>query len=194
MLPCLSSAYLPSKKYIRSLFRGIKSAIEASTTMNEEPCYHDQLMELLVQYITHNNSVDDEDPAFVTYRTDRDNQVNLSIFRSHYQVGTRIWSAGIFLSELFIKISKSFQQKVLCELGSGVGVSPLVYLAGCDPSYYPKRVYVTDYPTNVLELLRQNISNNSRNYSGTHSFTHSHLLSHLLTHSLTHSLIKKKSK
>jgi len=148
--------------------------------MSEEQYYHDQLMELLVHYITHNNNVEDEDAAFVTYRTERGNQVNLGIYRSHNQVGTRIWSAGIFLSELFIKLSKYFHQKVLCELGSGVGVSPSIYLAGCNPILYPKKIYVTDYPTDVLELLKQNISNNKKNYNGNHSF------SYTVMHSLIH--------
>lgn len=148
--------------------------------MSEEQYYHDQLMELLVHYITHNNNVEDEDAAFVTYRTERGNQVNLGIYRSHNQVGTRIWSAGIFLSELFIKLSKYFHQKVLCELGSGVGVSPSIYLAGCNPMLYPKKFYVTDYPTDVLELLKQNISNNKKNYNGNHSF------SYTVIHSLIH--------
>ena len=149
-------------------------------------------MELLVQHITHVSDVEEEDAGFVTYRTERGNQVSLSIYRSHNQV--RIWSTGIFLSELFIKIFSCFNQKVLCELGSGVGVS-LIYLAGCNPSHYPKTMYLTDYPTDVLELLKQNINNNKMNYNGNtyslvyllpHSFTY--LLVHSFTYSLTQSL------
>ena len=187
LMPCLTNPRLPSKKYIRSLFRGIKSAIETEISIDQEPCYHDQLMELLVQHITQVSDVEEEDAGFVTYRTERGNQVNLSIYRSHNQVGTRIWSAGIFLSELFIKISSCFHQKVLCELGSGVGVS-LIYLAGCNPSHYPKTMYLTDYPTDVLELLKQNINNNKMNYNG-NTYCLAYLLPCLLTALLTYCLV-----
>lgn len=100
-------------------------------------------------------------------------KIPLLIFKSHNQVGTKVWGAGLFLGELFQYMSienneekeeinnnnnnkkNIFYNKKLLELGSGVGITG--YLLGKSlPNDNKNLIILSDVFDDVMKLLNYN--------------------------------------
>ncbi|KAF1318575.1 putative methyltransferase, partial [Globisporangium splendens] len=75
-------------------------------------------------------------------------------------VGLKLWEAGWFLAEYIITHPAVFTDKVVLELGAGVGFTGLV-LAEITK---PKRVLLSDYAPNVMQNLRYNVEVNASRF------------------------------
>jgi predicted nicotinamide N-methyase len=107
----------------------------------------------------------DQDEGFVIYDLRQKScrwSVICKILRSHSQVGCRIWEAGVYLGELGVELSVGthhdhqsyFENKVVLELGAGVGQTGILIASSCRP---PKSVILTDSPPDVMENLEYNV-------------------------------------
>lgn len=164
--------YPPSKKWLRSVLKDFENAI---IERNEE--ISDSLAELIIYNFSRED--DDDDPSYVTF-VGRNSEVNILTYRSHNDVGTRIWEAGLFLAEfcshiltnnifndkhvlgkilvhysIFLSTSTNLDKHI--ELGAGVGVTGLIlsklFSVSC-------KFTMTDNARDVLCLLEDNIKRN----------------------------------
>ncbi|EFO63106.1 Rossmann-fold protein [Giardia lamblia P15] len=66
-------------------------------------------------------------------------------------VGCGVWDAAVIMSRYFVRNPEPLSDKVILELGSGVGLTGLV------AARYAKKIYLTDYSTSILENLEYNL-------------------------------------
>lgn len=98
-------------------------------------CFHPSLPKIRVREI----ALDWNQDAFQTKAADD-------------TTGVTVWSASIILSRWIMDLSRTFDNKTVCELGSGCGLSGIAaYLFT-----QAKRVVLTDLFDNTLENLRYN--------------------------------------
>ena len=105
-------------------------------------------------------------------------RIPICVKKTFNQVGTKVWGAGLFLAELFqymsrepypdqvqesnvnnqqIGISSLWKDKVILELGAGVGITGILIGRGLPSLYQPKSVIMTDCFEEVMNILRHNI-------------------------------------
>ena len=88
----------------------------------------------------------------------------LRVVRSHNQVGTRVWGAGVYLGELFQRWVRHypmlFQQQIVVELGAGVGITGLMLSKLVPSPLQPKRIIMTDFHPDVVSVMQHNVGIN----------------------------------
>ena len=134
-------------------FRSRQSHVGAgSTTLDEnvpnptDSCYVSFVVttDFCNTNIECTNDDDDDDEA---------NIVGIKIYPHHNDVGVqKVWEAGATLSEFLIANRHYVQNKSVCELGAGVGLTGLVIAGVCQT----KQVHMTDYTNATLENLEHN--------------------------------------
>jgi hypothetical protein len=88
-------------------------------------------------------------------------RVPILVKKSFHQVGTKVWGAGLFLAELFQYVSINddlFRDKILFELGAGVGITGLLMSKGLPKHAQPRRIVMTDCFEEVLNMMKFNVS------------------------------------
>lgn len=122
-----------------------------------EELFDDSLME----YIVHSKScsIDTDDIGYISfYNNNFSHFVPLRIMRSHNQVGTKAWGAGIYLGELFsCRSFKLFANRTIIELGAGVGITSILIASIEQFVNRPKKLILTDFHSDVVLNLQHNI-------------------------------------
>lgn len=67
--------------------------------------------------------------------------------------GLKLWEAGIVLARYMIHNNKMFKNKVILELGSGVGIAGIAAKTWTEC----KEIYMTDYHPKVVETINRNL-------------------------------------
>jgi hypothetical protein len=172
----------PTIRYMRKLLQKYTRLIEQSSFQQIE---NDDLVEIVMEYqcksIHNNHSVikkgmrDDNIPdptesCHVSYsfpehimNADKDDEikenkiVGIKIYPHHNDVGVRrVWEAGAALAEYLILNKHHLQNKRVCELGAGVGLTGIVIAGLCET----KHVHLTDYTNATLDNLAYNCAIN----------------------------------
>jgi hypothetical protein len=152
----------PPHKYLQSVLQLAKRDIEKHEIC---PQYNDDFMDLFLNTVCEVG--DAEDTGFALYKTLlTDRLIPIKIKRSHNEVGTKVWTAGIFLTELIQRMAEK-ERSCWCdasvlELGAGVGITGLVLARGLPDEIQPNEVLLSDYPLDVMELLAENTTIVSR--------------------------------
>ena len=153
-----SLKYPPSKRWLKALFK----KIEYSISEKSDEGMIDELTDVIINYAIDNDQNDD-DPAYITYMLPNvKNELRLRVLRSHNQVGTRVWEAGLFLAEICVQCPQIMTGRVVLELGAGSGCTSLLSLKSrLNSSDLPRRVIITDNIASVLDNLEYNVMLNS---------------------------------
>lgn len=151
--PCL----LPHR-YLQGILQAVKRDIEGSHNVFE---YNDDFIEFYLTICCEGG--DEEDSGHAWYKAlHGDRLIPIGIKRRHNEVGTKAWTAGIFLTELVQRMvhpgrqQQVWSNKRILELGAGVGITGLVLARGLPGDQQPAHVVVSDYPSEVMDLLRDN--------------------------------------
>lgn len=164
----------PSKKWLSALLKCLLRDIEEKQAVvcpdNDDFEVSDSFMELMLENKLRLTVLDEREISYSTYfihdsviSTWSPKAVTIKTMKSHNEVGTKIWEAGLFLAELItsIHIAKNISGKKILELGAGVGITSLIISKFlCDSS-----VTSSDNADDVLKLLQENIDINNNNYA-----------------------------
>ena len=143
----------PAKGW-KQLFNSIERDITASNEI-----FSNTLMELIVESQTR--VLDGDDMGYLSFfNLAKDNIITIQVVRAHNQVGMKVWGAGIYLGELLQRVPQLLAGKTVVELGAGVGITGLLLGRGIPPALQPYKIIMTDFHTEIVELLRNNISIN----------------------------------
>lgn len=134
-------------------------------------------------------SNDGENCGYVSYTTPliTPSRIPIYIKRSHNQVGTKVWSAGLYLIELIHSMNHQtphmdWSGKRIVELGAGVGVTGIVAGLGIiaptllnSPNQLehnniptsPCEIIMTDFHPDVLSMIDHSIALTDRNTPST---------------------------
>eukprot|EP01036_Dinobryon_divergens_P041554 gene41554-55091_t len=153
----LLGAYGPSVQWLSALTSLMIHDIEEN---GNELC--DDLMKLILKIKTE-RSGDPEKTSFSNFFlpsvSDSTERVICRILPAHNQLGLRIWEAGLFAAEFFLRNPEFLRDKDVLELGAGVGNTGLImWRAGLAFKSY----VMSDYSEETLNNLRYNISLNSK--------------------------------
>lgn len=155
--------YPPPTRWLRTLTKFIVNRIEMTT----EAC-SDELVELAIncslkksKALKYDADELDNEAYYTIYDLER-KKIAIRTMRMHNEVGTKLWTAGMLLSELCMMNSRMFENATVVELGAGVGVTGLC-LALCDKP--PQRIILTDYAgeaicQDTINNLKHNVSLN----------------------------------
>lgn len=107
-----------------------------------------------VSYILpHNSRYSSKSCDNIDCATINNGVVGIKIYPHHNDVGVRkVWEAGAALAEYLIQNSQFVQNKNVCELGAGVGLTGIVIAGLCNT----QSVHMTDYTGCTLENLEYN--------------------------------------
>ncbi len=107
-----------------------------------------------VSYILqHNTRYSSKSCDNIDCATNNNGIVGIKIYPHHNDVGVRkVWEAGAALAEYLIQNPHFVQNRSVCELGAGVGLTGIVIAGLCDT----KSVHMTDYTDCTLENLEYN--------------------------------------
>lgn len=142
----LNSQYSPPSRWWKYFLKCLHADIEKN---NEE--VHDALMEMIV-----NASHDDVDDAgTVIFPLPNDARALIHAKKIHNQVGMRLWTAGIYLSDFMIRLPLCQGRNVL-ELGAGTGCTGILLALSTNL----KKIIMTDFHPDVIENLQFNIDLN----------------------------------
>lgn len=108
------------------------------------------------------NGTCSQQSSFISYRfvnsiLEGSPYLSLRVFTHHNDVSLRLWEAGAVLSEYLLLAPHLVRDKMVVELGAGVGLTSLV-TALCGA----RRVCATDYSAAALENLRFNFQHNQK--------------------------------
>ena len=157
----LCRAFPPSKLWLKHFAKKIEFCLQSYEENDSDDLFSDLLIKFIIEAKTC--LVDNDDSAFISYRDIFDSKVysTLKVLRSHNQVGTRVWEAGLFLAELLVLLKGKFRGKTIVELGAGVGVTGVIYMKSILSSIErPNRFILTDFDQVVVDNLTYNISLN----------------------------------
>jgi len=156
-----SEGYLPSKAWLKHIAKKLESSILNSVTDGTDDIFSDSFTKFMIE--AKLSRLDDDDSAYVSYRSILDGNClcTLKVLRYHNQVGTKVWEAGLFLAELLLLSNLNFADRIIVELGAGVGVTGLIYMKSIFASpNMPRKYMMTDFDQTVLENLANNIQLN----------------------------------
>lgn len=149
-----SLVFSPPPAWLKSLTKSIVDLIELSG----ESCM-DELVELAMTSSreVRGSSEVAQQAEHAIYNVGA-NDIAIRKMRMHNEVGTKIWTAGMFLSEFCVQHSDMFKSANVVELGAGVGITGLTLAASESP---PERIIMTDFSRDTMENLHYNVSINS---------------------------------
>eukprot|EP01033_Poteriospumella_lacustris_P001242 gene1242-905_t len=156
-------------KYLLALMKALEKDISTSRDVasakatNEED--EEQFSDEFLSYFLTVRSIplDDEDSGYQQFEVRGSSQkLPIAIKRSHNQVGTKVWSAGLLLAEILqhecgFDCTTSLVDKCFVELGAGVGISSLLWFFSLPPEKRMADLVITDYAWSVIDLVDRNI-------------------------------------
>lgn len=135
---CCSELYPPPIKYTKHFFKCVERSILSNrpciaSTDSGEAMYtgslcsdatvvEDSLMDLIIsaQITGSYCRPDDDDIGYLGFFDLSMKSVkHLRVLRSHNQVGTRVWAAGIYLAEVLLRYPSILAGQCVVELGAG---------------------------------------------------------------------------
>lgn len=164
--------FLPSQKWFCHLLKLIESDVTESELQNVDDDNYgmsDSIMEIIIEsksvyFVNSNAQVGNEvDPAYVVYSDiQRERLTPLRVLRSHNQVGTRIWQAGVYLAHVLQLCADEIADLTLLELGSGTGITGLLLAnALSSTETKPKKIIMTDFDDAVVDNMNYNANSES---------------------------------
>jgi hypothetical protein len=144
----------PSLRWLKALLK----LIEKDISLQCEEGMIDSLTEKIISLQNSNCYQDEDDSAFVTCLLPKSEKATFRIMRSHNQVGTRLWAAGLFLAEVIMKHPGLLANKTVVELGAGCGCTSLLAVKSAENTEsLPKKLILTDNMPTVLDNLKANV-------------------------------------
>lgn len=153
--------YPPSKAWLKHIAKKLENNIQNLVPDGNADIFSDSFIKFMID--AKLSRPDEDDSAYVSYRSILDNNslCTLKVLRYHNQVGTKVWEAGLFLGELLVLSNLNFSNRIIVELGAGVGVTGLIYMKSIlNSPNVPDKYIMTDYDRTVLENLSNNIQLN----------------------------------
>lgn len=144
--------------YLKHIFELYIEEIE-----NAKEEVSDIIAQLFSELLTHNNNSEVGLYTIEIYPViEYDIPIMLTTTNECNQVGFKIWESSHILNEYILQHQCLFENKVVLELGSGVGISGLAM------SLYVKckEVILSDYDDEIIKNMKNNIElsiNNSKN-------------------------------
>lgn len=121
--------------------------------------FSDSLMELIVESQTL--MLNESDVGYMSFcSVNSDIIIATRVVRSHNQVGMTVWGAGMYLGELLQRVPELLAERTVLELGAGVGITGLLLSRGIPLHQQPYKIIMTDFHSDVLDLLASNIAVN----------------------------------
>jgi predicted nicotinamide N-methyase len=154
-----SLEHSPPNAWLRTLTKAVVDLIERSG----ESCL-DELVELAITSSLSTQSSAEFDNSMIDSKSGHDvyqlqtRKIAIRKMKMHNEVGTKIWTAGVFLSEFCAQNSYLFNNADVVELGAGVGITGLTLAANDSP---PSRVIMTDFSDDTMENLNYNLALNA---------------------------------
>ncbi|CAH1185685.1 unnamed protein product [Phyllotreta striolata] len=148
--------------YQKLFLKHVINKLESSQNSLQETVIHDGVYEVYGHLVA---AVD----SFKNYKHYYLNDCNIITLKesnnliSQGTTGLRTWQASLALSEWIIYNKDQFNEKIVLELGSGIGLTGLVLSKTCEA----KQIYLTDCHETVLENLRENTEINLVDTSST---------------------------
>jgi SAM-dependent methyltransferase len=139
--------HTPPSRWLKYFLKCVHDKIEKS---NEE--VHDSIAEMIVQ----SSQLSEDDAGTVIFPLPNDQKAYIHAKKIHNQVGMRLWTAGIFLSDFMLQLPFCHERYVL-ELGAGTGCTGILLAL----STKLKKIIMTDFHPEVIDNLRHNIDFNS---------------------------------
>jgi hypothetical protein len=137
----------PPSRWLRYFLKCVHEDIEKN---NEE--VHDSIVEMIVQ----SSQLSEDDAGTVIFPLPNDQKAFIHSKKIHNQVGMRLWTAGIFLSDLVLQLHFCRERNVL-ELGAGTGCTGILLALSTNL----KKIIMTDFHPEVIDNLQQNIDLNA---------------------------------
>ena len=112
----------PPSAWIKNILKKVVNSIESA----RDSCC-DELVEFLLQVNNTNVGKNgffgaasdlDPEPYFIIYSLPS-GKVICRVMKLHNEVGTKVWGAGLFLSEICVNVPELFMNTSVLELGSG---------------------------------------------------------------------------
>lgn len=165
----------PSKKYMSQLVKIFVSRAEREFGM--DAIRDENLIEIMTQQFTTSSSCNCDIPnpkedCCVSFQipdkfdcrnltADTTNEdgviIGIRVYPYHNDVGVRkVWEAGACLAEFFLQNHHYVKNKVVVELGAGVGLTGIAIAKLCAP----KHVLMTDYTVACMDNMDYNIKLN----------------------------------
>ena len=138
----------PPTRWFKYFLKCLHQEIESN---HEE--VHDAIVEMIVQVALLSS---DDDAGNVIFPLPNDKKALIHAKKIHNQVGMRLWTAGIFLSEIMLQFPFC-EGRNLLELGAGTGCTGILLAL----SSKFKKIVMTDFHPDVMENLQFNIDRNS---------------------------------
>lgn len=139
---------LPPSRWWKYFLKCLHVDIEKK---NEE--IHDSLMEMIVKA---SQDITDDDAGTVIFSLPNQTRALIHAKKIHNQVGMRLWTAGIYLSNLMMKLPLCEGRNVL-ELGAGTGCTGILLALSTNLT----KIIMTDFHPDVMDNLQYNIELNS---------------------------------
>lgn len=160
-----NSTYPLSEKYLNSLLKALQKSITEVPSLGdaEEETFSDSFIEFFLSR-QNNQPFDEEDTGYLQYQIlNSRKRLPIMIKRSHNQVGTKVWSAGLVLAELLQwelgpECSDLLRDKTFVELGAGVGITSLLWYLSLPSDSKMKGIVITDYADSVMDIVSRNVS------------------------------------
>ncbi len=117
-----SIEFRPPSGWIKNILKKVINSVESA---GDSCC--DEIVELLLQVndsyrgkasISGPSSEVDSEPYFIIYSLPT-GKVICRVMKLHNEVGTKVWGAGLFLSEICVNFPEVFANTSVLELGSG---------------------------------------------------------------------------
>jgi predicted nicotinamide N-methyase len=138
----------PPARWLKYFLKCLHQEIENN---NEE--VHDSIVEMIVQAALLSS---EDDAGTVIFPLPNNQNALIHAKKIHNQVGMRLWTAGIFLSEIMLQLPFC-EGRNLLELGAGTGCTGILLAL----SSKFKKILMTDFHPDVVENLQFNIDLNS---------------------------------
>jgi predicted nicotinamide N-methyase len=146
LAPSLSISRPPSR-WLKSFLKIFLHEIE---NQNEE--IHDSLAEMMITI----TSFEEEEGGSIIFPLPSGSFVHIYSKNIYNQVGMTIWTAGILMTDLLVRVHLCKDRNIL-ELGSGTGLTGIIVGLAANP----KKIILTDFHPEVMTNLQQNILLNS---------------------------------
>jgi hypothetical protein len=149
-------------KYLLALLKALEKDIANQCMDSSEDQFSDEFLELYLE--VRNKVGDEEDTGYQQFQVlGNSHSLPILIKRSHNQVGTKVWSAGLLIAEILQYAFNDsvdnvmLSDKSFIELGAGVGISSLLWYCSLCNTNRMKDLLITDYAWSVMELVDKNI-------------------------------------
>lgn len=145
--------FSPPRGWLKAITKEVVELIENSG----ESCI-DELVDLAIRSSCHKPADDTGEAEHAIYHVNN-RDIVIRRMRLHNEVGTKVWTAGMFLSELCVQNAQLFSNANVLELGAGVGITGLSLATNASP---PKTVIISDFGLDTMSNMRYNVTVNNK--------------------------------